>query len=124
MSIFASKRILVIEDSPEIRLVLKATLEGAGAHVVETEYLESALILLESQKFDLILTDLTLPSKSGFDLLIARRASAVLERTPTIVISISKDLATVTQAIALGANGYILKPFTPAILLDKLGAFF
>ena len=104
--------ILVAEDEPSSAEYLRVLLEGRGHTVrVAANGLE-ALLALESRPFDLVITDLRMPSMDGFELLshLAQRWPDL----PAIVLTANEDVEDVVEAVRLGAINYLLKPATPA----------
>jgi DNA-binding NtrC family response regulator len=107
-----SDAILVAEDEPSSAEYLRVLLEGRGHTVrVAANGLE-ALLALESRPFDLVITDLRMPSMDGFELLshLAQRWPDL----PAIVLTANEDVEDVVEAVRLGAINYLLKPATPA----------
>lgn len=124
------KRILVIDDADEIRVFVKRVLKQEGAAVSEAPGVDEGLLAIQSLRPDLVITDLNLPGKTGFDFLAHRRNNPELAGLPTIVLSGRKDQDSVIRAIALGASDYLLKPIQSVLLLQKVrrwlraGSFF
>jgi DNA-binding response OmpR family regulator len=120
MSSLRDQHILVIEDDPQVMFLVKKILEGDGATVSEATSVDSGLVLAKNRVPNLIITDLNLPNRSGFDFLIERQSSQLLNETPTIVLSGMKDKESVTRAIGVGATDYVVKPFRATLLLQKV----
>ncbi len=107
-------QILVIDDEHIIRLLVVEILEAAGHEVSDAENAESALLLLEQQEFDLVVSDVVMPGLSGLELLEAvrgRRASL-----PVVLVTGAGTYDTLSQALTRGAAGLVTKPFTHAEL--------
>jgi DNA-binding response OmpR family regulator len=111
---------LIIDDQADIRLLVKRILEGDGAQVTEAKSVEEGLRLAERKAPHLIITDLRMPERDGFDLLRVRRQIPKLAEVPTIVLSANDDRKSVVAAVALGATDYILKPIHASLLLQKV----
>ncbi|MEZ4330814.1 MAG: sigma-54 dependent transcriptional regulator [Myxococcota bacterium] len=107
-----SDSILVAEDEPGSAEYLRLLLEGRGHAVRLAANGIEALLALESQPFDLVITDLRMPSMDGFELLahLAQRWPDL----PAIVLTANEDVEDVVEAVRLGAVNYLLKPATPA----------
>lgn len=107
-----SDAILVAEDEPGSAEYLRLLLEGRGHAVRVVSNGVEALLALETRPFDLVITDLRMPSMDGFELLahLAQRWPEL----PAIVLSANEDVADVVEAVRLGAVNYLLKPATPA----------
>lgn len=106
-------RILLLEDQHLLREGLKLVLEGDPLLRVEAEAEDGAkaLQLLEHQTFDLFLLDLSLPDMDGTECLRRKPGS-----TPSLVVSMHESAEVVGQAMAAGAQGYVLKTATPGQL--------
>ena len=107
-----SDAILVAEDEPSSADYLRVLLEGRGHTVRLAANGLEALLALESRPFDLVITDLRMPSMDGFELLshLAQRWPDL----PAIVLTANEDVEDVVEAVRLGAINYLLKPATPA----------
>jgi len=110
-------RILVIDDEPPIRKLLRTGLGTQGYQVLEAPNGKTALELI-AEKPDLIILDLGLPDIQGLELLGLLRARA--EATPIIVLSSRADESAKVQALDTGADDYVLKPFGMNELLARL----
>ncbi|MEZ4280395.1 MAG: sigma-54 dependent transcriptional regulator [Myxococcota bacterium] len=107
-----SDSILVAEDEPSSAEYLRVLLEERGHEVRLAANGLEALLALESRPFDLVITDLRMPSMDGFELLshLAQRWPDL----PAIVLTANEDVEDVVEAVRLGAINYLLKPATPA----------
>ncbi|MEK7250480.1 MAG: response regulator, partial [Bacteroidota bacterium] len=103
------KRILVVEDEPGLRMVVESEIARAGYDVQSVVNGLDAIARLSKDKFDLAILDVTLPGKSGIEVLQFIRD----RRMPTKVIMITgmEGLSVAIKAVKLGANDYIPKPF-------------
>ena len=110
-------RILVIDDEPPIRKLLRTGLGTQGYQVLEAPNGKAALELI-GEKPDLIILDLGLPDMAGLELLGLLRARA--EATPIVVLSSRADEVAKVQALDAGADDYVLKPFGMNELLARL----
>jgi two-component system, OmpR family, KDP operon response regulator KdpE len=115
----APLRVLVIDDEPPIRKLLRMGLTAQGYQTLEAPNGKVALDLL-SQGPDLIILDLGLPDTQGHDLLRTIRARN--ESVPIVVLSSRGDEAGKVQALDLGADDYITKPFGMDELLARMRA--
>jgi DNA-binding response OmpR family regulator len=107
------KTILVCEDDESLRELIRASL-GAGFRVHEAADYDTALALTDSNPPDLVLLDLVLEGRSGFDVLTALRGDPRTSETPVLVISASNDVD--AHALAAGADRFLAKPFDPDTL--------
>jgi two-component system, OmpR family, KDP operon response regulator KdpE len=115
----APVRVLIVDDEPPIRKLLRMGLTAQGYHVLEAPDGRSALDLI-AEKPDLVILDLGLPDVQGFDLLRAIRAR--IERVPIVVLSSRGDEAAKVQALDMGADDYVTKPFGTDELLARMRA--
>jgi two-component system, OmpR family, KDP operon response regulator KdpE len=112
-------RVLVIDDEPPIRKLLRMGLGTQGYRVIEAPDGRSALDLI-GEKPDLVILDLGLPDMQGLELLRAMRTRD--ERVPIVVLSSRADEVAKVQALDLGADDYITKPFGMDELLARIRA--
>ncbi len=101
------RSILVVDDEPAQRQLLRATLEKTYS-VVSAAKGEEALLLLKSRTFDLVITDQKMPGISGIDLL--RWIKKTTPETPVIVLTAYGKIDTAVEAVKLGAEDYLTKP--------------
>lgn len=113
----ASRSILVIEDEPQIRRLLRTLLELQQFRVVEAETAARGLSCARSHKPDLIFVDLGLPDRDGVELIREVRAWS---RVPIIVLSARSDEADKVLALEAGADDYLTKPFGPRELAARV----
>jgi len=112
-----SATVLVVDDEPPIRRVLKATLASQGYRVWEAATLGEGLAAFSARSPQVILLDLGLPDGEGFELITQiRRTSAV----PIVIISARGDEGNQVRALDDGADDYVVKPFREAELLARL----
>ncbi len=122
------RRILVVEDSVSARAFVRAVLESpdfgsqvgseGGCEVVEASNGFDAMRLLPRGPYDLIVTDINMTDINGLELIRFIRKSEHHRATPLIIISSLRGEQDVERGIALGANAYLAKPFTPDQLRD------
>ena len=110
-------RILVVDDEPQIRKFLRLGLEGHGFAVLEAASAEAALRAALAQQPGLVVLDLGLPDRDGFEVLGALREWT---RVPVLVLSVRKSEAEKVRAFDLGADDYVVKPFGMAELLARI----
>lgn len=113
------KKILIVEDDEDIAMVEKVYLESAG---FETSILadgSQVAGLLEKERFDLILLDLMLPQKSGYEI-----CSEIRDRLdiPILMVTARTEAVDRIHGLGLGADDYIAKPFDPAELVARVNA--
>ena len=114
--------ILVVDDEYINRRLLTASLEQTDHTVVTAEDGQTALKLLRSRPFDVVLLDLLMPGIDGYTVLAEIKADDHLRHIPVIVISGLDDVTNMAQCIQLGATDYLPKPFNPLLLQARLNA--
>jgi two-component system chemotaxis response regulator CheY len=111
-------RLLLVDDSPTARSFAAAALEAEGdIDVSEARSGFEALKLLPSGQFDCIITDINMPDINGLEVIRFARSHARYHDTPVIIISTEGRDRDIEKARALGANEYVVKPFTPEELV-------
>jgi len=115
-----SAKVLVIDDEPPIRKLLRMGLSAHGYEILEAPNGRISLELLEQKKPDLVILDLGLPDMQGLELLRTIRARN--EGVPIVVLSSRGDEASKVQALDLGADDYVTKPFGMDELLARMRA--
>jgi DNA-binding response OmpR family regulator len=113
------KTVMIVEDEPEIRLVLRTYLEDEGYVVVEAETGEQALSMSLDATPDVALVDLRLPGIHGLDVVRSMRATSQL---PIIVVTAQADSHDVVAGLEAGADDYVTKPFIPKELGARIRA--
>lgn len=112
-------KVLVVDDEPQIRTLLKATLARAGYNIVEASNAREALASKSIDKPDLVLLDLGLPDRDGLELVGALAAEP---RSAVLVISARDQTEQKVAALDLGADDYVTKPFDTEELLARVRA--
>ncbi len=105
----ASVKILIVDDEPPIRKLLRVGLSTQGYAISEAPAAKPAMLMVRAEKPDLILLDLGLPDMGGHDLLAAWRREGL--HVPVIILSSRTDEAGIVKALELGADDYVTKPF-------------
>jgi len=114
-----AKRILIVDDEPQIGEVLSAYLSQESFDPVVKGTVASALAEIDAQRPDLMLLDITLPDGSGLDIL---RRGAEGRRIPTIMLTARSDEVDRIVGLELGADDYIVKPFSPREVVARVRA--
>ena len=114
-----NKRILIVEDDEDISMVEEAYLESAGFETKIIAEGTSVWVLLEKEQFDLILLDLMLPGKSGYE--ICREIRDQID-IPILMVTARTESVDKIRGFGLGADDYIAKPFDPAELVARVHA--
>ena len=120
-------KILVVDDFSTMRRIIKNLLRDLGFNnTSEADDGLTALPMLKSGNFDLLVTDWNMPGMQGIDLLKAVRAEADenLKNIPVLMVTAEQKKEQIIEAAQAGVNGYIVKPFTALILKEKLEKIF
>jgi two-component system KDP operon response regulator KdpE len=112
-------RVLVVDDDPQIRRVMRTTLEARGYYVDEAGSGEQALELARSEKYDLILLDINLPGKTGVE---TCREIHTMVTTPIVMLTVRDASEDKIEALDAGACDYVTKPFAMGELLARIRA--
>jgi two-component system chemotaxis response regulator CheY len=113
-------KFLMIDDSATVRKIVVRTLEQAGYQ--GSEFLEAAdgeeglEQLAKAGEVDLIVCDVNMPNMNGLDFLRALRADPSSEHVPVLMVTTESSRRAIAEAMDIGANGYVVKPFTPEML--------
>lgn len=114
--------ILVIDDEPDIREVMRFALESADFHVMEAGHADEARKLLSSETPDLILLDWMLPGRSGLELAQQLKQSPKSKSIPIIMVSARGEEEDRVKGLDTGADDYIAKPFSPREMVARVKA--
>jgi two-component system, sensor histidine kinase and response regulator len=116
------KKVLVIDDSPEIRLIIEETLSMFGFATLSAEDGETGVELARQHLPDLIICDVNMPKLDGFDTLTRLRETESTATIPFMFLSGAVERPNVRRGMELGADDYLTKPFTPSELLAAVNA--
>src|SRR5271169_1320217 len=114
-----SAKILIVDDEPQIRRVLRTTLTSQGYTVAEARTGEEALELVRTERPDLILLDVNMPGMSGLETCREIRSSS---DTPIIMLTVRGSERDKVQALDAGADDYVVKPFGSEELMARIRA--
>jgi two-component system KDP operon response regulator KdpE len=117
--VIENSTILLIDDEPQVRRVLRATLVAQGANVVDVPSGEEALDLLRERTVDLILLDMNMPGMGGLE---ACRAIRSGWDVPIIVVAVSESDRDKVEALDAGADDFVSKPFSTDELMARIRA--
>ena len=120
---FSNYTALVVDDFSTMRRIVRNLLKQAGfGQVAEAEDGTEALRKLEAGNFKFVVSDWNMPNMTGLELLKAVRSSPTLKHMPFLLITAEARKENIIDAAQAGADGYIVKPFTAAILSEKIEA--
>lgn len=115
-----SKRILIADDEPSIVAALEYLLQQGGYEVLIARNGDEALDLLEQRTPDLVLLDVMMPRKSGYEICSRIRHQAEWRHIKVIMLSAKGRDAEVNRGLAIGADLYVTKPFSTRELMAKI----
>ena len=117
-------KLLVVDDSSTMRRIIKNTLARLGyKDVLEgADGVEGWSQLDSNPDIEMLITDWNMPEMNGLELVKKVRADARFKDLPIIMVTTEGGKAEVITALKAGVNNYIVKPFTPQVLKEKLGA--
>ena len=115
-----AKKILIVDDEEVIRKFLRINLVKWGYEVKEAVDGVGALEQLSKDNFDLLISDIIMPNKDGWELLKEVKSNPKTRDIPVIVLTAKNEDASMFNGYDLGANYYMTKPFTKAQLLYGL----
>jgi len=118
------KTIVIVDDDPELRILEKRVIEGAGMKFLEADTVDNLLKVLQTNSPHLIVLDLNMPGMSGLDYLKMAATNPKLKSIPVLVLSGHSKPAVVREALALGAKNYMVKPFVAKTILQKIRKIF
>ena len=108
--------VLIVDDSPSMRAVIKRTIKLSGFDI--GEYFEAgdgreALELLSNKWIDIVLSDINMPNMTGLELIAEMKKNELLNSIPVIMVTTEGSEKKIQESIRLGASEYIKKPFFP-----------
>ncbi|HTS39101.1 MAG TPA: response regulator [Xanthobacteraceae bacterium] len=114
-------KVLIVDDQNSVRQMTRMTLEEIGIRQIhEAENGHQAMETAAVQPLDLIISDFNMPEMDGLGLLRAVRGHPVARKVPFILLTGRGDRELVVKAAQAGVNNYLIKPFTAAILRQKI----
>ena len=121
----AAIKVMVVDDQTSMRAMIRRALQDLGfKDVRDKPSAQEALAAVKSDRVHLIISDYNMPEMDGLQFLEAVRIDAVIGKTVFIMLTGSSDKEIVQKAAALGVNNYVVKPFAPAALKEKIERVF
>ncbi|MCJ7786079.1 MAG: response regulator [Desulfobacterales bacterium] len=118
------RKILIVDDEEVIRKILRILLDKLGYEVKEAANAEQAMQELKKDDFDLLICDILMPKKDGWEVIKEAKSNSKTKNMPVILLTAKNENSDVFKGYDLGANYYITKPFTKAQLLYGLRLMF
>ena len=117
--------ILIVDDFSTMRRIIKNLLRDLGyTNTSEADDGTTALPMLQTGKFDILVTDWNMPGMQGIDLLKEVRSDPNLASMPVLMVTAESKRDQIVEAAQAGVNGYVVKPFTAATLKEKIDKIF
>lgn len=114
-------KFLVVDDSPTMRRIVINALKSFGIEdIVEAEDGQDALTKMQQHKIDFVITDWNMPNMSGLDLTKTLRATEQWKNIPILMVTTRGMKEDILQALQAKVNNYVVKPFTPQVLKEKI----
>ncbi len=118
-------RFLVVDDFSTMRRIVRNLLKELGFNNVdEAEDGQAALSRLREAEFDFVISDWNMPVMDGLELLTQIRQDDALKALPVLMVTAEAKKENIVAAAQAGASGYVVKPFTAAVLEEKLNKIF
>ncbi len=117
----ADLKILAVDDSPTMRRIITNTLKRAGFNdVTEASDGKDALAKMKVNEFNFVITDWNMPEMDGMEFVTTMRKTSEFKQIPVLMVTTRSVQDDIVEAIKAGVNSYIVKPFTPEVLKEKI----
>jgi len=117
----ADLKILAVDDSPTMRRIIINTLKRAGySNVQEATDGRDALAKMKVDSFDFVITDWNMPEMDGLTFVTSLRSDDSTKTIPVLMVTTRSVKEDIVEAMKAGVNNYIVKPFTPDTLKEKI----
>lgn len=114
-------KVLIVDDQNSVRQMTRMILEEIGVRTIhEADNGKNAVAVSSVQPLDLVISDFNMPEMDGIEFLRAMRGHPMSRKVPFILLTGRGDRELVVKAAQAGANNYLIKPFTAAILREKI----
>ncbi len=115
--------ILIVDDSPPMRAVIKKTVKASGfnvGQVFEASNGREALDVMRREWMDLVVTDYNMPEMNGLEMLEEMKKDEILQTVPVVMVTTEGSRERIERFMSMGVADYIKKPFTPEEIRSKL----
>ena len=116
------KKVLIVDDEPNIVLSVEFLMKREGYDVVTAADGQEALDMLQDARPDLMILDVMMPRKNGFEVCEAVRSHPQFGSLPILMLTAKGREAEMKKGLSLGADAYVTKPFSTHDLIDRVGA--
>ena len=121
MALDQNMKVLVVDDFPTMRRIIRNLLKEIGyENLDEAEDGTAAFDKLKGGDFDFVVSDWNMPNMTGLELLKAVRSESGIKDTPFLMVTAEAAKENIVSAVEAGVNNYIVKPFTAAVLREKI----
>jgi DNA-binding response OmpR family regulator len=117
-------RVLVTDDEPITRMLVKLLLERENFEVLEASNGKQAVDIATRERPDLLIVDLNMPEMDGYEAIRRLRRDVTMATLPIMVLTSEEGPGVERRVLELGADDYIIKPFDPAVLLSRVNGVF
>lgn len=114
--------VLVVDDSSTMRKIIGLALGGAGHSYKEAENGRDGLVKARAEKFDCIILDINMPEMNGIEFLRERSGDPALKKLAVIVLTTQDEEALKAEALGLGADSFLVKPFQKEVLIQTVSS--
>jgi len=115
-----SRRILVVDDEPRVREMIEFRLRQYGFEVLQAGDGREALAVASKEQPDLVLLDVMMPELDGFQVCSRLKQHEATEHIPVVMLTAKAEAKDVTRAFNSGAVDYVVKPYDPVVLQQKI----
>jgi two-component system alkaline phosphatase synthesis response regulator PhoP len=119
-----TRTILIADDEPDILEIISYNLQAEGYEVITAKNGNEALELAKQHKPDLIILDVMMPGKTGFEVCKILRALPSFQETVIIFLTALNDDSTQIKGLETGGDDYLTKPISPKVLISRVNALF
>ena len=117
------RSVLLADDEESLRLLIYATLEDPDYQIFEASDGDEALAMAREHRPDIMVLDWMMPGKTGVEVAALLRGEEATRHTPIILLTAKSQQADINTALEMGVTTYLVKPFSPVALLDKVQEF-
>jgi len=117
---FSRKKILIVDDDQPMIEIVKAVLKNEGAEPIGTVSPDKAIEIANSESIDAVILDRYMPERDGLDVLTQLKKTEKTKNIPVIMLTAEGQIEEIKKTVAMGADGYVVKPFVPEKIIKQL----